>query len=665
MDLTLDDLLSLVKQRGTADNFPEREELHGLLEPFRELADQESLRLALAAAVRKGDRLVARVASEALAFLGKEASGPLLVAIALDEALTTTQRAAAVWAMDHHMPAFRTRLSPDEQFVCISLPVFEMLEDPEADRGFGLRMLLGSYASMAPAARDSFLSAIAHAARTRGHRMAGLCMHLLAAEKDEERRRRLLDLVAADASQEAVDLLATFAAKAGDAREAKHARRQLHVLRAKGLRGVVRPDFRECRALVTGVDGDACFAVNIILPRVPTFDVANLLFHLETGLRDGFVMENLPGRSVDELMDKVKEGCGTLSTFVPMPLAARIVDETLRVSKPSVLRDPELAKVIAAAEPALAEARKQDYAETAPPEHATATAEETSEILDSEGFESWFFESHEGTVRKATALVFDRPVRSRGKAGAKTLANRMDKATTDLVERLRADKEHLRLQKMLRHQARLLDCAQDEKRAELCRRLAVEVERPDSVFLTTMAIRAIMETLQQPSEDERPERFAEARAHLRARLAQEGHGHRKRDVACLDMAAAAHTEMVICNREAPSARRVSLAAIENAALAMGTAFVEGLLAGRETGALADGLVEELERRELFPPRERGRIAREIMTGMLSLQDGVCGEACPHRCFVEPDGDGRAAFYAEGLPWHGSDPPRPPRKRHSA
>ena len=665
MGLTLDDLVSLVKQRGTADTFPEREELHGLLEPFCELPDQESLRLALAAAVRKGDRLVARVAAEALAFLGKEAAGPLLVAIALDEALSTSQRAAAVWAMDHHLSTFRAQLSPEEQFLCISLPIFEMLEDPEADRGFGLKMLLGSYTGMAPAGRGSFLSAITQAAHARGHRMAGLCMHLLGAETDEERRRRLLDLVAADASQEAADLLATFAAQTSDAGEAKHARRHLHMLRAKGLRGVVRPDFRESRALVTGVDGDACFAVNIIIPRVPTFDVANLLFHLETGVRDGFVMQNLPGRSVDELMAKIKEGCGTISTFVPMPLAARIVDEAMRASKASTLRDPELANVIAAAEPALAEARRGDFVEGAASEQATATAEECRGLLDSEGFESWFFETHEETVQKATALLFDKPIRSKGKAGAKTIANRMGKATADLVARLRADNEHLRLQKMLRHQARLLECAEDEKRAELCRRLAVEVARPASTFLAAMAMHAIMETLQQPSEDERPGRFVEARAHLRARLAQEGHGHRKRDVACLDLAAAAHTEMVICNREAPSAQRVPLAAIESAALAMGTSFVDRLLAGKKVGRFADEAVEELDRRDLFPAKDRGRIAKEIMTGMAALQKSICGEACPHRCFVEPEGDGRAAFYAEGLPWHGSEPPRPPRKRNSA
>jgi hypothetical protein len=584
MSVALDDLISLVKQRGTADTFPEKEELHGLLEPFRELPDQESVRLALAATVRKGDRLVARVASEALAFLGKDAAGPLLVAIAMDETLGTSQRAAVVWAMDHHLPSFREQLTPEEQFMCISLPVFEMLEDPEADQGFGLKMLLGSYTGMPGEARGGFLSAIAHAARERGHRMAGLCMHLLAAEDDRERRAKLLDLVAADGTQEAVDLLATFAAKSGDAQDAKHARRHLHLLRAKGLKGAVRSDLRQCRALVTGVDGDACFSVNIIIPRVPTFDLANLLFHLETGLRDGFVMQNLPGRSVDELVEKVKKGCGTISCFVPMPLAARIVDEAMRPTKPAVLQDRELSRVVAVAEPALAEARKEVFAEPAPPADVETTSQEAGGLLGSEGFESWFFETREGTVKKALAQL-SKPVRGKGKASTKAFANQVAKAIEDLRERLRADNEHFRLQRMLRHQARLLDCAGDAQRAELCRKLAVEVERPESVFLTNLAARAILEALQEPPDDERPARFVEAREHLRARLGHEERGHRKLHVAYLDMAAAAHTEMVIRNREAPSAQRVPLAVIESAALAVGEAFVDGVLQGGKIGQL--------------------------------------------------------------------------------
>jgi hypothetical protein len=69
---------------------------------------------------------------------------------------------------------------------------------------------------------------------------------------------------------------------------------------------------------------------------------------------------------------------------------------------------------------------------------------------------------------------------------------------------------------------------------------------------------------------------------------------------------------------------------------------------------------ELDERELFPAQERSRIAEEIMAAMASFLDSVCSEGCPHRCFDDPKGDGRAAFYAEGLPW--CDPTNGPVRR---
>jgi hypothetical protein len=619
------------------------------------LPDQESVRLALAATLRKGDRLVARVASEALAYLGGVSAGPLLIGIAMDESLSTSQRASAVWAMEHHLPALREQLAPHEQIACMSLPMFEMLEDPEADQGFGLRALIGSYGELPPPVRLTFLSAIAHAARERGHKLAGLCMHLLGAEEDGERRRKLLDLAASEATPAAADLLATFAAKSGNAQEAKYARRHLHLLRAKGLRGVVRPEMQDARAMVTGVDGDACFAVNIIIPRVPTFDFANVLFHLDTGVRDGFVMHNLPARAVDELVEKIKQGCGTLAFFVPMPLVARIVDEVLSLSKLATLQSPDVARALALAEAALVEARRQPYVEPEPPLSADVTAEEVGGLLDSEGFESWFFESGEDTVKESLARL-SKPIRAKGKAAAQTATRRLTQAAEELCSRLRADNEHLRLQRMLRHQARLFGCAGGSDKADLCRRLAVEVLRPGSRFLASMALRALVDAMEDRPDETRPVRFLEAREHLRGRLGREQHQHRKSDVAHLDMAAAAHTEMVIFNRKAPSDRRASLSAIEDVALVVGEFFARSALAGGSIPAVLDEVAQLLDRRDLFPAKERIRVAAEIVSGMVGFRDTMCEQRCPHHCFEDPKGDGRAAFYAEGAPWSGPEAP---------
>ncbi len=654
MPVSLDDLVALVKERGTSDTFPQREELHGLLEPFRALRDQESVRLALAATVRKGDRLVGRVACEALAYLGGDAASPLLIQIAMDTSLGTSQRAAAVWALEHQSPSFREHLTSEEQVAFLSLPVFEMLEDPEADHGFGLEALLASYREFSAIFRASFLQAIADLARQRKHKLASLCMHLLGAEEDRERRRKLIDLVAADGTQEAADMLAVFAAKAGDAQEAKLARRHLHILRAKGLRGTVRHDMEAARALVTGVDGDACFAVNIIIPRVPTFDFANLLLHFESGVRDGFVMQNLPSRSVDELVERMREGCGNLAAFVPMPLAARLVDDAVQATKAATLAEVDVAKAMALAEPALAKGRAQPLVEPAAVATADATPAEVDELLDSESFESWFFEAHENTVRDSLALL-QKPIRSSGKSAYRTAANRLARATKDLCRRLRGDDEPARLGRMLRHQARLFECLGNGERAKICRRFAVEVTQPESVFLAQMAMRSLLSALDAPPESERGIRLVEAREHLRGRLAGDERDHRKVDVIHLDIAAVAHVELNIRNREEPSSRRASLTAIETAALAVGDAFVEHMLGARGGKAFAYAAATVLARHDLFPSEARATVARETVTSILEFARGICGDLCPHRCLEAPHADGRVAYYVEGLPWEGPAP----------
>ena len=654
MAVSLDDLVALVKERGTPESFPQREELHGLLEPFRALRDQESVRLALAATVRKGDRLVARVACEALAYLGGDAAGSLLIPIAMDASLGTSQRAAAVWALEHQTPSFRERLTADEQIACMSLPVFEMLEDPEADHGFGLQAILGSYREFSPNIRSSFLRAIAELASERKHKLASLCMHLLGAEEDSERRTRLIDLVAADATQEAADLLATFVAKEVDAQEAKLARKHLHILRAKGLRGTIQHDMEAARALVTAVDGDACFAINIIIPRLPTFDFANLLLHYGNGVRDGFVMKNLPSRSVDDLVEKIRKGCGNLAAFVPMPLAARLIDEAVQSAKAKTLLENDVAQAMALAEPALAKARAQVFVEPVAEAQADTTPEEVDGLLDSESFESWFFEARESTVQESRALL-DKPIRGKGKTAAKAAATRLASAIQDLCERLRADDEPARLERMLRHQARLFECLGNGERAKLCRKLAVEVKRPGSVFLAQMALRSLLAALEEPPEADRGLRLVEAREHLRGRLARDERDHRKVDVIHLDVSAVVHVELNIRNREAPSARRAPLATIESAALAVGDAFVDNVMGVKGGTGFSLAVAKVLEEQGLFASEDRATIARETVTSIADFVKGICGEHCPHRCLKDPQGDGRIPYYVDGLPWEAPAP----------
>lgn len=634
-----------------------------LLDPFRDVLDQESLRLALAALVRKSDRLVARIASEALAYLGGMQAGSLLAGIAVDASLGTSQRAAAVWAMDRHLPAFRERLTEEEHVACVSLPVLELLEDPEADDGFGLRALFTGYMEFPPESRASFLAALASSARQRGHAMANLCMQLLTAEEDNARRRELLDLAAADETQEAADLLASFAAKTERADEAKHARRHLHLLRAKGLRGVARPDMQDARAFVTGVDGDACYTINIVIPRMPTFDFANLLIHLSSGVRDGFVVKNLPRASIEDMAAKIKEGCGGLATWISMPLAARLVDEAIRQSRPAVLTAPDVATPIALAEPALALGRAKPWQDDTPSSSDELPPTAIDALFDSPEFESWFFEAGEKTVEKSLAIV-ERPIRSKGKAASRTLANRIEKACVDLVARLRADDEPARLRRMLAHQATLYANLGNRERAHWCRTLADEVGGHDSKFLMIMATRSILRALEAGTEDHTLFRFTDAREHLRERIESTEPRHRKADVAYLDLSAVAHAEISARNRKQPSARRVALATIETAALEIGKVLVEHFASGRRDAGILLEVKRLLDQHEVGEARDMGQLASDIIESAGDFIEAVCERECPYRCFANMAGDGRAAFYADGLPWEDA-PPRPRRGEHSA
>ncbi|HEY0715459.1 MAG TPA: hypothetical protein VGF45_22450, partial [Polyangia bacterium] len=409
----LDDLLGLVRDLGTEDRFPEQEELYGLLEPFRAIGDQESMRLALAAAVRKSERLRARVAAQALAYLAGDDAGPLLVGIVMDEALPLPRRAAAAWSIGSLLPEFAAQLAPDEQFACASVPMLEMLDDPEADNGFGLEAFLGSYQAFPAENRLDFVEKIVDFARAHGRPMATLCLHLLNSETDSARRRRLLDLAAADGTKEAADLLAAFVHGRATAEEKREATRLLDGLAARGIYGEVRSDFENARAFLTGVDGDACLSFTLLVPRTPTFDVVSLLLHLSTGIRDGFVLRNIPLRDADELVERVRQESDNLATFVPLPLAARIAEEALALAPTATLKKPEIAEALAVARPVFSRARRQRFGETkledvTPP--GMLTQEEIKRLLDSNGFEYWFFEAGEAALRPSLA-VLKKPVR--------------------------------------------------------------------------------------------------------------------------------------------------------------------------------------------------------------------------------------------------------------
>lgn len=663
----LDDLLGLVRDLGTEDRFPEQEELYGLLEPFRAIGDQESMRLALAAAVRKSERLRARVAAQALAYLAGDDAGPLLVGIVMDEALPLPRRAAAAWSIGSLLPEFAAQLAPDEQFACASVPMLEMLDDPEADNGFGLEAFLGSYQAFPAENRLDFVEKIVDFARAHGRPMATLCLHLLNSETDSARRRRLLDLAAADGTKEAADLLAAFVHGRATAEEKREATRLLDGLAARGIYGEVRSDFENARAFLTGVDGDACLSFTLLVPRTPTFDVVSLLLHLSTGIRDGFVLRNIPLRDADELVERVRQESDNLATFVPLPLAARIAEEALALAPTATLKKPEIAEALAVARPVFSRARRQRFGETkledvTPP--GMLTQEEIKRLLDSNGFEYWFFEAGEAALRPSLA-VLKKPVR--GSAANMTLKRRLQKEALQVCARFIADGEPERLGRMLIHQARLLDCVGDQERAHLCRRAAIDVKRPASTFLLHMAIRSLVRGLETPELGENMSRFIDARLHLRDRARARNRSLSKEDIIRLDLSAAAFVTLNTINREAPSARRAPLNLIESAASDVGTAMADVFLSGPR-GKLPRDLNDRLEAiltsHALFSPAQRAAAARAAIDSVGEFVGEICGH-CPHSCFTRPDDDGRLVYYADEPPWLVVDNTGLPRIRRPA
>ena len=647
----LDDLLALIRDLGTDEKFPEQDELYALVEPYRAVADQESLRLVLAATIRKSERLRARVAAQALAYLGGNEAGPLLVSIVGDEELPLHRRAAAAWSIGSLLPEFSATLSPDEQFDCASVPMLEMLDDPEADNGFGLEAFLGSYQAFAPESRMDFVEKIVEFARAHGRPMATLCMHLINSEEEPPRRRRLLELVAADETQEAADLLATYAQRLGRKVEGKSVRQLLDTLATRGLEGHVQHDFEAARAFVTGVDGDACLSFTLLVPRPPTFDVVSLLLHLSTGIRDGFVLRNIPRRDADELVDRVREESDNLATFVPLPLAARIAEEALALAPPEVLQKPEMAEAIATARPVFERARPDKVNEPAMPSGPSSmlAPDEIRSLLDSNGFEYWFFEAGEAALRPSLNEL-RKPVKR--KLSNTALRRRLEHEALEVCERFVADGEPERLARMLNHQARLLACVGDEARALSCRRAAVDVKRPASSFLLHMAIRSLLRGLDTPELGENMSRFLDARLHLRDRARARVQSPTKQDVLRLDLAAAAFVTLNTINREAPSARRAPLNLVEAAASDIGVKMAETLLdrpRGESPETLFADVKEVLDQHSLFPPVEREAASLATIESLVEFVDEICGH-CPHACLARAGDDGRLVYYADEPPW---------------
>jgi hypothetical protein len=131
-----------------------------------------------------------------------------------------------------------------------------------------------------------------------------------------------------------------------------------------------------------------------------------------------------------------------------------------------------------------------------------------------------------------------------------------------------------------------------------------------------------------------------------------------REVAELDLATEIYQAVNEANRAAPSARRSSLASIEQAALAFARFFLkwlEGRAADTEPSevevvGLVTGLRNLLVEKGVVDSAYRLDAAGEAAAAALNFVEHHCRGDCPHRCLDRGDQDGRLLFYSRPPLW---------------
>jgi hypothetical protein len=482
--------------------------------------------------------------------------------------------------------------------------------------------------------------------------------HLLAVEDDPERRRELIALLGANPSQEAADFLAGLAATTKDANEATVTTRLLEALRTQGFSGEVKSLWREATCFATGSDGDSCFALTFVIPRPPAFTLAHFLISLVDGVRDALVHAPASKREAEEFIAREREMMTPLSGNLPVEVGLSILQEARDRARPGRLdEEPDIEAALRAMQPMLAGA-------CAAPEPLPARrqlhANALRGLLTSPGFEYWYLEPGEEVMRPALAAI-SRPSRAKTSRGLESeMARRLDKVMPVLLERMVATGESERLGRMLRHQARVLRAAGDEKRAKLCLQVAANLAAGDSEFLVHLAMRSLAVAAEAAAAEPRRTRGheQEGRDSLLHRIEEAATRITLREVAELDLATEIYQAINEANRAAPSARRSSLASIEQAALAFARFFLKSL-EGRvadvepsehEVVGLVSGLRNLLVEKGVVDSAYRLDAAGEAAAAALNFVEHHCRGGCPHRCLDRGDQDGRLLFYSRPPLW---------------
>ena len=637
--------------------FPQKAHFHAALAPWKDRLDENAL-FVLTAALRKSDRRRARLVAEALGWLAGPPCGPLLVPVMLDHGAPLHQRAAAAAAIQEYATHVTHTLSPDERGVLLELPVREMVSEA-GDDSFAAEAIRAAYRSTPTPDRSGFAQALVHLAGSDAGRVTVVLGHLLAVEEDSERRRELIALLGTNPSQEAADFLAGLAATAKDADEAAVTKRLLEALRTQGFSGEIKPAWCEATCFTTGSDGDSCFALTFVIPKPPAFTLVHFLVSLVDGVRDALIHAPASKRESEEFVAREREMMTPLSGNLPLEVGLLVLQEARDRTRPGRFdEEPDIPTAFRAMQPML------DGTPATPeplPARKHLGASALRGLLTSPGFEYWYLEPGEEVMRPALAAI-SRPSRAKTSRGLESeMTRRLDKVMPVLLERMVATGEVERVGRMLRHQARVLRAAGDDKRAKLCLQVAANMAGGDAEFLVHLAMRSLAVAADAAAAEpgrSRSNDDQEGRDSLMHRIEEAATRITLREVAALDLSTEIYQAINDANRAAPSARRSSLASIEHAALAFARFFLEWLEkrvgdaepSEPEVVGLVTGLRNLLVEKGVVDSAYRLDAAGESAAAALNFVEHHCRGGCPHRCLDRGDQDGRLLFYSRPPLW---------------
>jgi hypothetical protein len=386
--------------------------------------------------------------------------------------------------------------------------------------------------------------------------------------------------------------------------------------------------------------------------------LVHFLISLVDGVRDALVRAPASKREAEEFVAREREMMTPLSGDVPLEVGLCILQEARDRAQPARLdEEPDIESALRAMQPMLGGARA---APEALPARKHLPANALRSLLTSPGFEYWYLEPGEEVMRPALAAI-SRPSRAKTSRGLESeMTRRLDKVMPVLLERMVATGEIERLGRMLRHQARVLRAAGDDKRAKLCLQVAANLAAGDPEFLVHLAMRSLAVAADSAAAEPRRPRGheQEGRDSLLHRIEEAATRITLREVAELDLATEIYQTINEANRAAPSARRSSLASIEHAALAFARFFLEWLEkrathaepSEPEVVGLVTGLRNLLVEKGVVDSAYRLDAAGESAAAALNFIEHHCRGTCPHRCLDRGEQDGRLLFYSRPPLW---------------